>query len=190
MGSLKILCGNIVDDRFLMLGDAIVNPTTPMMRMGSGVSEAIFKKAGIDKLEQYTEQQFKISYSDSSRKNEMKPTEIRVTPGFRIPCDIIFAQSPNLYNYEEPDKEIAYGLLYQTYENVLQFAENKGYHTLLLPSLGTGHYGFRHEMVAPKVMEILKNYTAHHKLNVVLILFDEKTASLYKTWGNTQETIS
>ena len=177
MGSLKILCGNIVDDRFLMLGDAIVNPTNPMMRMGSGVSEAIFKKAGIDKLEQYTEQQFKISYSDSSRKNEMKPTEIRVTPGFRIPCDIIFAQSPNLYNYEEPDKEIA-------------FAENKGYHTLLLPSLGTGHYGFRHEMVAPKVMEILKNYTAHHKLNVVLILFDEKTASLYKTWGNTQETIS
>lgn len=91
MGSLKILCGNIVDDRFLMLGDAIVNPTNPMMRMGSGVSEAIFKKAGIDKLEQYTEQQFKISYSDSSRKNEMKPTEIRVTPGFRIDeCPMIY----------------------------------------------------------------------------------------------------
>lgn len=180
MGTLKIMVGNIVDDNILVLGDAIVNPTNPMMRMGSGVSEAIFKKAGVDELERYTEHRFNISYYDSSRKNEMKPTEVRVTPGFCIPCDIIFAQSPNLYNYSELEKETAYKLLYKTYENTLRIADNRGYNSILLPSLGTGHYGFTHETVAYKVIDILKNYTANHKLNVFLILFDEKTAQLYK----------
>ena len=36
MGKLKILCGNIVDDEILKLGDAIVLPINPMMRFGSG----------------------------------------------------------------------------------------------------------------------------------------------------------
>lgn len=110
----------------------------------------------------------------------MKPTEVRVTPGFCIPCDIIFAQSPNLHNYNESGKETAYQLLYNTYENTLSFAEDRGYNSILLPSLGTWHYRFAHETVACKVINILKNYTANHKLNVFLVLFDEKTAQLYK----------
>ena len=38
MGKLNIVCGNIVSDKILKLGDAIVNPTNPMMRPGAGVS--------------------------------------------------------------------------------------------------------------------------------------------------------
>ena len=97
MGNIVLLHGNIVDDNILKLGNAIVLPTNPMMRCGAGVSGAIFKRAGIDRLEQYTEKAFGISYYDMTRKNEMKPTEVRVTPGFALPCDIIFAQGPKAY---------------------------------------------------------------------------------------------
>ena len=62
MGTLKLLCGNIVDDEYLELADAIVLPTNPMMRCGAGVSGAIFRKAGVDALEQYIELKFGISY--------------------------------------------------------------------------------------------------------------------------------
>lgn len=54
MKKLHIVLGNIVSDEILALGDAIVNPTNPMMRPGGGVSGEIFRKAGVDKLENYT----------------------------------------------------------------------------------------------------------------------------------------
>lgn len=76
MGNLIVLHGNIVDDDILKLGDAIVLPTNPMMRCGAGVSGVIFKKAGVDQLEKYTEKVFGISYYDTTRKNEMKPTGV------------------------------------------------------------------------------------------------------------------
>lgn len=99
MGRIILLTGNIVDDEILKLGDAIVLPTNPMMRCGAGVSGAIFHKAGVDDLESYTQRRFEISYYDTTRKNEMRTTETRVTPGFALPCDIIFAQGPKAYEY-------------------------------------------------------------------------------------------
>ena len=116
-GELNIVVGDITDDYLLNLADAVVLPTNPMMRCGAGVSGAIFRKAGVDDLEEYTEKTFGISYYDETRKNEMKPTEVRVTPGFALPCKIIFAQGPNLYDFS--DFQVALGLLLKTYENIL-----------------------------------------------------------------------
>lgn len=179
-GKLNIIVGNIVDDNILALGDAIVNPTNPMMRMGWGVSMAIFQKAGAVELESYTEKRFGISYADETRQNEMKPTEIRVTPGFKLPCDIIFAQSPNLTYYL--DKNLAHLLLYKTYQNLFMFAKKQGYNNILLPSLGTGHYGFLHNDVAENVVKILENYASVYDMNIYFVLLDEETAKIYKQY--------
>lgn len=181
-GKLNIITGNIVDDNILKLGDVIVNPTNPMMRMGWGVSMAIYQKAGADELERYTEQRFGISYADETRKNEMKPTEIRVTPGFKLPCDIIFAQSPNLTFYSDENIGLAHLLLYKTYQNLLKFAKNHGYKNILLPSLGTGHYGFSHSNVAQNVVRILEEYADAYDINIFFVLFDEETANIYKQY--------
>ena len=116
---LELYVGNIVDDDLLKKANAIVNPSNPMMKMGMGVSMAIFQKAGVDELEAYTESTYNISYDDISRKNEMTETEIRIVPGFDIPCDIIFVQSPNLQYYEQNEYNIAYQKLLKTYKNVL-----------------------------------------------------------------------
>ena len=80
MGRLFLQSGDITSDNFLSLADAIVNPANPMMRCGAGVSGAIFKKAGVDLLEAYTERKFGISYYNKPGENEMKVTDIRITP--------------------------------------------------------------------------------------------------------------
>ena len=66
MGEFYIISGNITGDKILKLGDVIVNPTNPMMRPGGGVSGDIFRKAGVDVLENYTAMTFGISYLNNS----------------------------------------------------------------------------------------------------------------------------
>ena len=183
MGKLTILCGNIVDDDILKLGDAIVLPTNPMMRCGAGVSGAIFKKAGVDQLEHYTEKTFGISYYDMTRKNEMKPTEVRVTPGFALPCDIIFAQGPKAHEYEAFD--VALNLLLQTYQNVIYTAIARGYKSILLPALGTGSYGFSHEDTAESVMSLLKAVLQGNDLTVYFVVYEGNLKSIYLQHLNT-----
>lgn len=178
--SLELYVGNIVNDSLLEKADAIVNPSNPMMKMGMGVSMAIFQKAGVDELEAYTEKTYNISYNDISRKNEMKETEIRITPGFNIPCDIIFAQSPNLQYYEHNQYNIAYEKLLETYKNVLDCCLKNKYNTILLPSLGTGHYGFKHINLAKEVVNILKSYS--DKLNIIFVLYDNDIKKIYKQY--------
>lgn len=177
MGNLIILHGNIVGDGILKLGDAIVLPTNPMMRCGAGVSGAIFKKAGVDQLEHYTEKAFGISYYDLTRKNEMKPTEVRVTPGFALPCDIIFAQGPKAYEYEDFNE--ARILLLRTYQNVLHTAIVRGYKSILLPALGTGSYGFSHEDTAENVMNLLKTVLQDTNLTVYFVVYEEESKNIY-----------
>lgn len=177
MGNLVMLHGNIVDDDILQLGDAIVLPTNPMMRCGAGVSGAIFKKAGVGQLEQYTEKVFEISYYDITRKNEMKPTEVRVTPGFALPCDIIFAQGPKSYEYNDIDNALV--LLLQTYLNVVNTAVNRGYKSILLPALGTGSYGFTHEDTAQRVVNLLKTVLQGNDLTVYFVVYEKENYNLY-----------
>lgn len=99
MGKLRMIAGNIVDDDILKTAEAVVLPTNPMMRFGAGVSGALFKKAGVDILEAYCEATYGISYYNEPGVNEMKVAETRVTPGFALPCPIIFAQGPKKYEY-------------------------------------------------------------------------------------------
>ena len=182
MGNLVILHGNIVDDNNLKLGDAIVLPTNPMMRCGAGVSGAIFKKAGVDQLEQYTEKTFGISYYDTSRKNEMKATEVRVTPGFALSCDIIFAQGPKAYEYEDFNDALI--LLLRTYKNVIHTAIVRGYKSILLPALGTGSYGFSHADTAESVMALLKRILQGQILTVYFVVYEEGLENLYLQYLN------
>lgn len=177
---LELYVGNIVDDDLLKKADAIVNPSNQMMKMGMGVSMAVFQKAGVDELEAYTESTYNISYNDISRKNEMKETEIRITPGFNIPCEIIFAQSPNLQYYQQNQYNVAYEKLFKTYKNVLDCCVENKYSTILLPSLGTGHYGFKHIDAAKDVINILKSYS--DKFNIIFVLYDNDIKKIYKQY--------
>ena len=178
MCSLHVLVGNIVDDELLRKVDAVVLPTNPMMRCGAGVSGAIFHKAGVDALESYTERRFGISYFDESRHNEMKPTEVRITPGFALPCDIIFAQGPKAYDY--PNLDTAMEFLLTTYVNIFKAAAEQRWTALLIPALGTGSYGFSHEDTASKVTRLLAELTSMYGITAYLVLNDATVLEYYK----------
>lgn len=175
---LHIISGNITDDSLLKLADAIVVPTNPMMRCGAGVSSAVFQKAGVDVLEQYTERVFGISYYDKTRKNEMKTTEVRITPGFALPCEIIFAQGPKLYDFD--DFQTALSLLLITYQNVLQKSLECGFKAILIPALGTGSYGFTHDSTAKQVVNVINNFFQLNQLDVYFVVSSEEIKELYK----------
>ncbi|MGN1103829.1 MAG: macro domain-containing protein [Candidatus Coproplasma sp.] len=178
MGQFIVKVGNIVDDELLKTADAIVCPTNPMMKLGSGACGAIFRKAGVKELEDYTEKVFGLSYDNRKNPNVMQPTEIRVTPGFNIPCDIIFAQGVKVWNCNSYDEALT--LFIQTYKNLLDCITQKGYKTVLIPALGTGHYGFTHEATAQFVKDLLRNYASNHDVNLVFVVTEEEVVKLYR----------
>lgn len=179
MGKIKVFVGSIVDDCFLKDADAIVNATNPAMLHGAGVCGVIFDKAGVEKLENYTKNQFDIVF-DGGYRNLMQVTEVRITPGFNINCDIIFAQGPKVWDYA--NYEEAESMLLKTYENVVNISLQKGYKNILTPSLGTGIYGFKHKNVAPKVIGLLQKLIKEKALNISFIVYEKENYEIYNQY--------
>lgn len=164
---VKIICSSIVDDELLAKADAVVNATNPYMIYGSGICGAIFHKAGKEKLEQYCKDNF---------NQNMVVGEVRITPGFNIPCDVIFAQGPRVYDYK--NYEEALRDLLKTYKNILDISLEKGYKSIILPSLGTGVYGFQHEEVALHVIHLLAD-SKYKNIDIILVNNKEDVCELY-----------
>lgn len=174
-GCLHLHCGNIVDDEFLKLADAVVNSSNKYMRFGSGVCGQIFKKAGKDELETYTKSKFGITGPDSP--NVMKIGEVRRTPGFNLPCDIIFTLTPKAFMYKTEAE--AERMLIRTYINVLICSVSWGYKSILLSALGTGAHGFTHQKTAQKVIRLLKVFTDSRPLDIHFVLSKPEILDFY-----------
>ena len=175
MGKLNILIGDITSDKLLEGHDLIVNPTNPRMVCGAGVAGAIFKKAGVNELEEYTSTKYNISYF--SNDNLMKVGEIRITPGFNLNMDIMFVQGPKAYEYEY---NIAKILLLDTYLNLLDSAFRNGYRKILCPSLGTGEYCFNHEDIAKEVINIITDFIKDKDIDFDFVIYREEDMLYYK----------
>lgn len=179
MSKIEIITGNIVDDKLLEKADAVVNASNPWMRYGSGVCGAIFDKAGREQLENYTRETFCIT-DEYNQPNMMKTAEVRITPGFNLPCDIIFAKGPRRWDYR--NYEEAETLLLKTYANIMAAAKERGYHYILVPAMGTGHYGFTHEQTAEKVITCLGRLADENQVNIIFVLSDEGVADIYRKY--------
>ena len=166
MGKYNVLVGDITSDEILKDHDLIINPTNPYMLNGSGVCGAIFDKAGKKELEEYT---------TSHYKNKMEVGEIRITPGFNLGMDIMFVQGPKFYDYPNPiDK------LIETYQILLNALKMDKYTNILLPSLGTGIYGYHHEDVGKLVNELLTSFVKDNNINIDFVLFNLDDKKYYE----------
>lgn len=176
MGKFRILIGNIISNNILKNHDLIVNPTNPQMVAGAGVSGEIFKKAGVEELEAYTQKTFNINYySDSyNEENNMQIGDIRITPGFNLKMDIMFVQGPKAWENSNSHK-----ILLLVYKIMLNMACASGYKNILLPSIGTGEYGFEHSKIGKDVYQILNNYSKTHDINIDLVLLDKNNKKYY-----------
>ena len=176
MGRYRILTGNIVSDTILSNHDLIINPTNPQMLAGAGVSGEIFKKAGVAILENYTQSHYDIHYFSDNYKieNIMKVGDIRITPGFSLGMDIMFVQGTKYWEYDNSTQ-----MLFDIYNKLLKEALNRGYKNILLPSLGTGEYGFEHSKIGEEVTKILEEFTKYNDINVDLVIFKEMDKIYY-----------
>lgn len=176
MGRLRIIIGDITSNEILINHDLIINPTNPQMVCGAGVSGAIFKKAGVDILEKYTQEHYNINYFSDNYKieNIMKVGDVRITPGFDIGMDIMFVQGPKQWEHNNSIE-----LLKKTYFNMLDQIVEKNYKNILIPSLGTGDYGFTHSEVGRIVKGLLKNYARDKDINIDLVLYNENDKQYY-----------
>lgn len=166
LGKLQILVGDITNDDILKDHDAIVNATNPAMMHGGGVCGAIFDKAGSTLLSNYIKNNFSTN---------MVVGEMRITPGFKIGMDIIFAQGPKYYECDNP-----IDVLKKTYLNLLDTIKNNNYKNVLLPSLGTGIYGYKHEDVGKMVVDTINEYIKDTDINIDLVLYFEKDKKYYE----------
>ena len=166
LGSLQILVGDITSNNILEGHDAIVNATNPAMMHGGGVCGAIFDKAGSRELTNYIKNNFSTN---------MVVGEMRITPGFKIGMDIIFAQGPKYYECDFPIEELK-----KTYLNLLDTIKNNNYKNVLLPSLGTGIYGFKHGDVGKMVVDTINEYIKDTDINIDLVLYLEKDKKYYE----------
>ena len=166
LGSLQILVGDITSNNILEGHDAIVNATNPEMMHGGGVCGAIFDKAGAKELTNYIKNNFSTN---------MLVGEMRITPGFKIGMDIIFAQGPKYYECDFPIEELK-----KTYLNLLDTIKSNNYKNVLLPSLGTGIYGYKHSDVGKMVVDTLSEYIKDTDINIDLVLYFEKDKKYYE----------
>ena len=166
LGSLQILVGDITSNNILEGHDAIVNATNPAMMHGGGVCGAIFDKAGSRELTNYIKNNFSTN---------MVVGEMRITPGFKIGMDIIFAQGPKYYECDFPIEELK-----KTYLNLLDTIKSNNYKNVLLPSLGTGIYGYKHSDVGKMVVDTLSEYIKDTDINIELVLYFEKDKKYYE----------
>ena len=176
MGKYRILIGDITSDKILKEHDLIINPTNPQMVAGAGVSGAIFKKAGVDKLENYTQRKYNINYFTDNYiiDNIMKVGEVRITPGFNLDMDIMFVQGPKAWEFDNSEK-----ILFNVYSNMLNEIYKMNYKNILLPSLGTGDYGFEHRLIGKRVSKIINDFVNNKDINIDLVLYDEKDKMYY-----------
>lgn len=152
--------------------DLIVNPTNPRMVCGAGVSGAIFKKAGVDALENYTQGHYNISFYTTN--NLMEIGEIRITPGFNLDMDIMFVQGPKEWEFDNSEE-----ILFDVYKKMLNEMYKNNYKNILLPSLGTGDYGFEHQKIGKRVSKIIEDFVRDKDINIDLVLFNENDKKYY-----------
>lgn len=149
MGKLILDVGDIIDNVRNM--DAIINPQNKYMINGSGICGAIYRASGSELLE----------YCQTKFKTEMQVGEIRVTPGFRLSCEIIHVLAPKYYEETEPIEK-----LIESYDNILKSIKLNQYKNVLIPSIGTGIHGYRHEHVSNLVISKLLDFCKKNEVNI------------------------
>lgn len=151
MGKLYLTCGDFILNSKNM--DAIVNAQNKYMQNGSGICGAIYRASGIELLE----------YCQKNYKEYMVNGEVRITPGFNLPMDIIHVLAPRFYEETNPINS-----LMDCYNNVLLSIKDKGYKKVLFPSLGTGIHGYKHEDVVKPLINLLMGFCKMNDVEIYL----------------------
>lgn len=168
MKNLILISGDIIENANKYNVEAIVNPANEYMEYGGGVCGVIYDKAGAEQLE---------TYCNNKWKDNMKVNEVRITPGFVLCKEIIHIHPPRAYEEEKPIEKLK-----DSYIELLKRIKQEKYKSVIIPSLGTGHYGYSHQEVGEIVIRLLTYFCNNNDIIIVFNLFDEETKSIYQEY--------
>ena len=162
MGTLHLITGDIIENCIDM--DAIVNAQNKYMQMGSGVCGAIYNAAGIELL----------NYCQNNYKEYMIDGEVRITPGFNLKCNIMHVLAPKAFEQQNPLNS-----LLDCYENLLDSIKNNHYKKVILPSLGAGIHGYKHDQIAKPLMILLSKFCIDNNIDLYFINLNTLYTNFY-----------
>lgn len=150
--------------------DAIVNAANQALAAGGGVCGAIFRAAG-DGLA-----------AACARVAPCPTGEARVTPGFSLPAKyVIHAVGPIWHGGTEGEAD----QLAQTYRALLRLADEHGCHSIAIPAISTGIYGYPLESATKIAVQVVREHVAGKTglQRVIFACFSETVLSVYREQG-------
>lgn len=140
--------------------DAIVNAANTELKMGGGVSGAVFKAAGAAKLQAACEKLAPI-----------KTGEAVITPGFKLPAKFVIHTAGPVYHEENPGESEK--LLYAAYTASLRVAVENECESIAFPLISSGIYGYPKDEALKVATSAIRDFLNDHDLDVCLALFDK-----------------
>ncbi len=150
-----------------MQTEAIVNTANEQPAVGTGCDTAIYKAAGKRKLLAYRKEQIGF----------VPQGEVFITPGFALKAKyIIHAVSPYYVDGKEGEEE----KLRSCYRKSLQLAKEHGIRSIAFPLISTGGFGYPKEEGMRIAADEINAFLLENKMEVFLVVFDEKAKKLGK----------
>ena len=140
--------------------DAIVNAANTELKMGGGVSGAIFKAAGAIKLQ-----------AACDKLAPIKTGEAIITPGFDLPAKYVIHTAGPVYNKRNPEESEK--LLRSAYTESLRIAIDHECESIAFPLISSGIYGYPKDEALQVATSAIRDFLNEHDLEVFLALFDK-----------------
>lgn len=142
--------------------DAVVNAANPELKMGGGVSGALFVAAGTDELQAACDELAPIAIGEAA-----------ITPGFGLPAKFVIHAAGPVYDPERPDRSEA--LLRAAYANALRLAIENGCKSIAFPLISSGLFRYPKEAALRIARDTIRRFLADHDLNVFLVVYDRES---------------
>lgn len=153
--------------------DAIVNATNPMLKMGGGVSGAIFTVAGRKQLQDACDAIGHCGQGDAV-----------ITPGFDLPAKyVIHTVGPVWHGgYSGESEQLA-----DCYTRSLTLAKEHGCESVAFPLVSSGTYRYPKQEALNIAASSISRFLLEHDMTVYLVVYDAKAFMLSKHMFTTIE---
>ncbi|NLB60944.1 MAG: macro domain-containing protein [Clostridiales bacterium] len=138
--------------------DCIVNAANTELQMGGGVCGAIFREAGVQKLQ-----------TACNKLSPIKTGEAVITPGFDLQARyIIHTAGPKYYDGNSGEE----ALLFASYTNSLKIAVENGCESIAFPLISSGIYGYPKSDALRVAKTAISEFLKTNELDIYLAVFD------------------
>ncbi|USK58124.1 macro domain-containing protein [Peribacillus asahii] len=146
--------------------DVIVNAANTALKMGGGVCGAIFRAAGVGKLQEACDQ-----------IGGCEVGEAVMTDGLKLDAKfIIHTPGPIWQGGSNGEAD----LLKASYYNCLELAKNHQCESIAFPLISTGIYGYPKEEALQIAVSTISSFLLNYDMLVYLVVFDKQSFGLSK----------